>query len=595
MGRRVALDALRRRRRARLIAIIVPSCALLLLAGAATWVLVRGVTARDLLEGAIPTVDRIQEAVLAGEGEAAEEEAADLKSVTANAAALTSDPVWRGAELLPWFGPNLTAVRTAASVTDDLVANVVQPATGFSLDSLQPEDGRIKIAAVRDAADFVDNAAAELTRGLERLDAVETENLLPQVVSGVERLRGALTEADSVVTSSRPAIELLPAMLGGEGRRNYLFIFQNNAESRGTGGNPASLALITVDDGLIDLTTQANSQEFRNGARPLVLPLDEETLALYGQSIGVYVQDISLTPDFPTTAQLARAYWNELFPDQIDGVVSFDPIGLQRLLGATGPVTLSTGDVLEPESAASLLLNGVYFRYEDPADQDAFFAAAAASVFDAVTGGGAEARPLIDAMTASIEDGNLMFWSAHPEEQEIIEDLPLSGRLPTDNAEATVFGTYFNDTTGSKMDYYVRTQVQLEVASCSSAAMDATLAVILTNTLDQAQASTLPKYIQGVNYHFGLIATNVVLYGPIGGQVGSITLDGQPAPPAYTGYHLGRPVVKFSILNGPGQSHEMKVQFTGGEGAYGPAELRGTPMVQTTESSVQGEACSEAR
>lgn len=51
-------------------------------------------------------------------------------------------------------------------------------------------------------------------------------------------------------------------MLGGDGPRHYLLMFQNNAEERASGGNPASMAMITVDDGRVTLGRQASSSDF---------------------------------------------------------------------------------------------------------------------------------------------------------------------------------------------------------------------------------------------------------------------------------------------------------------------------------------------
>jgi hypothetical protein len=577
--------------RRKVLAIVIPSALVVVLGAAGAWIGTRAFEARDLLESAVPTANVIRDAVIAGEGETARAEAEMLAIRTREAAALTSDPIWRIAEIVPFAGSNLVAVRVAAEVTDALVSDVVVPATDFSLDSVQPVDGRIDTVAVREASDFVTVASREISAGLDQLEALDRGFLVGEVSGGVERLEDAMSELDGLLSGAAPALQLLPDMLGEGGQRNYLFLFQNNAESRGTGGNPASIALITVTDGAIELTTQANSLDFRNGARPLVMPLDDETLALYGPNVGVYIQDISLTPDFPTTAQLARAYWVETYGTSIDGVVSFDPLGLQRLLGATGPVTLATGDVLEPNTAAQLLLNGVYYRYEDPERQDAFFAAAAESVFGAVTGGSANVKPLIDAIVSSVNAGNLMFWSAHPEDQEVLEPFPIAGRLPSDNVDATTFGAYFNDTTGSKMSFYVATSATLDVASCSAEGVDATMSVRLTNTVDRALLP-LPGYIQGNNYGGGDIATNVMLYGPVGGTIGAVTVDGAASSAAFLGTHLGRPVVKVPILNSPGQSHDIQVQFLGGPGEYGELRIQGTPMVQPTTRTIQGATCS---
>lgn len=39
-------------------------------------------------------------------------------------------------------------------------------------------------------------------------------------------------------------------------------LFQNNAESRGTGGNPAAIVLVTADNGQITLAQHASSADF---------------------------------------------------------------------------------------------------------------------------------------------------------------------------------------------------------------------------------------------------------------------------------------------------------------------------------------------
>src|SRR5690606_5018452 len=139
-------------------------------------------------------------------------------------------------------------------------------------------------------------------------------------------------------------LQLLPGALGAEGPRNYLMLFQNNAEARGAGGNPAAILLVNVTDGRISIAQQASSTDFQNARPTPVTALDPETTARYGDKVGRYMQDIMLTPDFTESADIMRAWWAETFGTPIDAVVSFDPVALGYLLGATGPVTLPTGE-----------------------------------------------------------------------------------------------------------------------------------------------------------------------------------------------------------------------------------------------------------
>ena len=50
-------------------------------------------------------------------------------------------------------------------------------------------------------------------------------------------------------------------------------LFQNNAESRGTGGNPAAVVLVNVTDGKISIAKQANSGDFNNNRPEPIIEL----------------------------------------------------------------------------------------------------------------------------------------------------------------------------------------------------------------------------------------------------------------------------------------------------------------------------------
>ncbi len=58
-----------------------------------------------------------------------------------------------------------------------------------------------------------------------------------------------LHEAASLSSKASYAVRLLPTMLGMEGKRDYLVLFQNNAEIRATGGIPGAFATMSANHG----------------------------------------------------------------------------------------------------------------------------------------------------------------------------------------------------------------------------------------------------------------------------------------------------------------------------------------------------------
>jgi len=76
------------------------------------------------------------------------------------------------------------------------------------------------------------------------------------------------------------------------------------------------------------------------------LPLDPEQQQIYSGRLGKYMQDVNLTPDFPTAASTAQAMWERKTGQRVDGVISIDPIALSYILEATGPVKITHPELI---------------------------------------------------------------------------------------------------------------------------------------------------------------------------------------------------------------------------------------------------------
>lgn len=550
----------------------------------------RAFAAKDALEAAIPLASQTQDQIAAGDLEGAKASADELTALTAEARTQTNGRLWRAVEWVPIVGPNMQAVRVSSTAVDDLVNGAVIPATDITVDALKPQGGAIDLVALQQLADKVGTASDTIDKVAADLGTLDRSALIGPVESGVNQLDDAVTKLKPTLDTADTTLKVLPAALGADGPRNYLMLFQNNAESRGTGGNPAAIVMINVTDGKITIAKQASSGDFNNNRPEPIVALDPETAALYGDKIGRFMQDVTLTPDFTESSEIMRAFWAESFGTPIDGVVSFDPVGLSYLLGATGPVKLPTGETLTADNAVSELLNQVYFRYE-PEQQDAFFAAAAASIFGVVSSGSGDTSDLVEALGRSVDEGRLMYVPTSEAEAEFIAGTRVSGKLPEDNSEQTMVGVYVDDITEGKLDYYAKLTVGAASDQCTVDAPTFTTTATFASTLDPGAVDGLAEYISPARFFAkGVISTDLVLYGPVGATFASATVDGAPsAAKAVT--HLGRPAVKINIVNQPGASHTVVANFTGATGEYGPLEVWHTPMVQPTEVTVTTPGC----
>jgi hypothetical protein len=555
---------------------------LVLLLAAGGWLAHRAQQVRSHLESSMSLLPNLQEAVAARDTDRASAVTAELTEHTNAARAAGTDPVWKAAGILPFVGQNFSAVSEVTASADDIVNRAVAPMVdkfaALDWDALTPVDGRIDTAPLAEIAPTLSAAATTVDLSYGRLDGIDRSALLPQIASPLQDAVERLGEVREPLNDASRAGQLLPAMLGADSPRNYLVLVQNSAEVRATGGISGALAVLTVEDGRISLTDQGSAGELGRFNPPL--DGDSEQEKIYSNRMFTFMQSVNLTPDFPTAASTAQKMWHERHPDsRIDGVIALDPVVLANILWATGPVELGTlGDpavdallsetqlptALDSTNVVPTLLSDVYAQIEEPALQDAYFAAVAAKVFGALTDVQGDGTQLVDSLVTSAEQGRLYLWSASSDEQDLLAQTDLSGAALGPAVGGAAFGVYFNDGTGAKMDYYVRRTVQL-VKSCPGDGYSLyTVRVTLTNTAPADAANSLPEYVTGAGafgVNPGRVKTNTVSYGPAQSRLQQARLNGADVPVGSFA-HGNRPVGILTTELGPGETATLEMDFS---------------------------------
>lgn len=596
-----------RRSRRRTVALIIVSVLIALVAVALVFAGIavsKALTVRDSLTPAVPIASGLPSKIVAGDTAGATADAAALKELSEKAVTETQGADWRIAEWIPVIGQNLAAVRVAAESVDEVADFAVGAVPTLDLSAFRPVDGAVDLTSVRALEVIASEGASTFADINDRIDATDPTFLLPQVSSALGTLDGAVDSVDETLGTLAPILDVLPAALGEGGTRTYLLMFQGNSELRASGGNPAALALVTATDGRIELTTQATSVQFANARPESISPLDAETEHLYSDIIGRWIPNLTATPDFPTSVDIIRAWWADEGLPPFDDVISTDPVALSYLLDATGPIPLATGETLTRENAVSLLLNEVYYNYgeivpgvgADGSAQDLFFASAAAQIFSTLTAGISNPVAFIDGLAQASDEGRMKIWSSNEKIESMVAGTKLAGTLPTTNDSRTIAGVYFNDTTGAKTDYYADATVVSTSDQCTAAgAPTFQQTITFANNITQEQADGLPYFITGPHYRPGDIATDVVVYTPVGASIESWSVEGAEATLISEGPHLGRSVVRISIVTPPQTAATISVTMKGAEGSvgadYGAYDVWTTPMVRETPVDLQTPGC----
>ncbi|MDJ0315368.1 DUF4012 domain-containing protein [Arthrobacter sp. H35-D1] len=586
----------RRKRRKRLLRWGVGALAVLVLVGGATaWLGVRAIEIKDNLDATAQLLPKLKNQLLANDASSASDTVASLAEHTAAAKQAGSDPLWKLASSLPWLGPNLAAASEITTTADDVVRLAAQPLVGTfeSLDwkSLTPVDGAVPLAPLQKAAPSVVSAANSVELSYERLAGIDPAPLLPQIADPLDSAKVQLDELRGLLSTASDAAQLVPPMMGAEAPRDYLLLIQNNAEVRASGGIPGALAVIHAENGKISLAAQDSASAMGDFTPPVKVDAEQE--AIYSNRMGSYMQDVNMTPDFPTAASTAKDMWLQRHPEQpIDGVISIDPVALALVLKTTGPITVapalpagvSLGDLptqLTSTNLVPVLLSQVYAEIEEPALQDAYFAAVAKEVFDVVASGKTPGDKLVQTLATGVSDNRILMWSAHGDEQAILGDVGIGGAISGPSVPAAGFGVYFNDGTGAKMDYYVKRTVQLVQRCNAGGYAEYTAKITMTNTAPADAATSLPAYVTGdavFGVPHGSVATNVVAYGPTQARTQEARIDGKVVGIS-SHSHDERPVGIVRVQLAPGQQQTVEIDFSKVV-QTSPAQLSVTPTIQ---------------
>jgi hypothetical protein len=563
---------------------------------ATVWLVVDAFAAQAQLRSAAREVGGLEELVLADDDAGVAAALTRLQEHASQAVGSTDGPHWWLAARAPVVGPTVDAVQTVAHVVHglavDALPRLADVAAVIDPTALAPRGGRVELQPLVDAAPGIIAADTAVQAALARLAEIDSRRVLPPVAAPLAELRRTVSEAGSTTSTAARAAQLLPPMLGAEGTRRYLLVVQTNAEIRSTGGFPGAVLLLTAENGAIELGTSVAGSSLSSREPVVALAADEE--AVYTSRLAKFFGSTNLTPDFPRAAELMVALWRASGRQEVDGVVAVDPVALQGMLRASGPVRTSSGVQLTGENAADVLLHEVYRRLPEPSAQDAFFGDAAGAVFRGLMRDHARPDASLRALADSAARGRVLVWSARPREQELLADTVLSGRLRGEDNGSPVVGVYLNDGSAAKMSYFLEYPVRVEREACRDDGRRTLSATLELGSTAPGDAADLPPYLTGggLLVPAGVVRTNVAVYAPEGGWVEDVWVgDEKGGFAAYV--HDGLSVVVRTVDLAPGEVARLRATLVTGPDQPEPVRVRVTPGARETNVTVVDSGCGD--
>lgn len=408
---------------------------------------------------------------------------------------------------VPWAQPvravpiaaqNARALRVMTEAGRELSETGAATARTANPDDIKPKNGVVPIEQVRALDAPLSVAADALAQARDDLADLDSPWLLGPLANKLEKLDDKVARGAYDAQTARLAVEVVPKLLGGDGDRRYFVAFQTPSEQRANGGLIGNFAEITYRNGDIELTRNQRDSDW-NKANPGVerkLTAPEDYLRRYAANLpATTIQNITLSPDFPSVAEVIEGVYPQAGGDEVDGVISMDPIALAEFLKLTGPVDVpGYGVRLTPENAAGILLKDQYTMFLDSNVRSEFLKAVVSAVFDKLESTELPGPKRIgEILGPMVRQGRLQLHSINPDEQAFFRRIGADRAFPTPTGD--VLGVVTQNTGGNKIDVFQHRTVQYDAeVDPATAEVNATATITIRN---DAPATGLPDYIIG--------------------------------------------------------------------------------------------------
>jgi hypothetical protein len=421
---------------------------------------------------------------------------ADLRSAANSFSAgrsLLSSPLLWPVDVLPVAGRQLRSVQDLSGAADQVArAGVTAVQQSRSLLRLPHTAGPQRVLVLRRLAAL----ASRTHLALSRVDLGPDQGLIGPIGHERTTFVNDLTQVRTTLARTSAAASEAADIL--QGPATYLLLAANNAEMRSGSGAFLEAGIVTTGDGRLRLGDMVPTANL--ALPPGAVPVGGDLEARWGFLLpGVDWRNLGLTPQFEVNGPLAARMWKADTGQSVDGVLAIDVQSLQEILGVTGPVTTSSGQVVSSDNVVQYLLHDQYVgeNYAESSQRIDQLSTLASATLNALENRPYSLRSMVNALSAAAAGRHLLVWSAKPRTQAVWSKVGISGPLSSSSLMATVINRG-----GNKLDQYLTVTSSLELTTNGNMTKGR-LTMTMANDTPPGQSQFIAGPYPGLNTSYG--------------------------------------------------------------------------------------------
>lgn len=374
--------------------------------------------------------------------------------------------------------------------TGEIVIKAVEPYQDFlslkgaTVDGNKTAQDRItfltqSVEGIVPHLDTIEQKIGQIETNLDQIDP----NRYPETYNDTEiranifKAKEMVFQAHQLIKNGKPIISKTSWLLGKDKPRNYLMIFQNDAELRPTGGFWTAYGTLKVDNGKLTpgISDDIYSLDAKyTTATPVPRPLKAYHLNITNWNI----RDLNISPDFPTSVELFLERYNKITrgKEKIDAVIGLDTtvlVNLVRVLGGVGVPGWGNFSA-EPDKRCDGCPQIIY-QLETIADQPRSFIVSDRKGFlgplmnsllsNAMGSGKDKIGPLAEVALNDIFQKHVLFYFTDPDTQKAAVLANIAGSITPTDKNTDYFHLNDANMASAKTNLFIKQKIKHEITT----------------------------------------------------------------------------------------------------------------------------------
>lgn len=242
-------------------------------------------------------------------------------------------------------------------------------------------------------------------------------------------LKEKLPEINSFLAAYNDSSKMFTDILGGNGPKKYLFLFQNNQEMRPTGGFIGTYAILDIFNGRVRNFYVDGIFNPDGQLRERIVP----PAPIQKISANWSLHDSNWFPDFPKSAEKACWFYEKTGGPTVDGVIAMTPTVMQKLLEITGSIEMPEYRVtVDKDNFLETVQNEVEVDYDKEINQPKkILSDLAPMILDRIFNaqGFSDIARTMDTMIESLDEKHILIYSKNYEIEKLLQNEGWSGEI----------------------------------------------------------------------------------------------------------------------------------------------------------------------